>query len=180
MSLNQITAAKRYAKALFELLSEQDELDRGYAELNQIRQVFIANPDLSVALTDQSLSQTKRQTLMNPLLEGTSGVIHNLVLMVYDYHRMDIMVEIINQFQSLYDEHRQTVYAKAITAVPLNEDEMTRLKDAYAKRVGAKEVVLSNQVDATIIGGVIVKSKGTILDGSIQTKINRLRQALLG
>jgi F-type H+-transporting ATPase subunit delta len=92
---------------------------------------------------------------------------------------MDDMVGIIDQFQKLYDEQNQTVYADVTTAVALDDAQLDKIKAGYAKRVGAKQVVLTNKVDAAIIGGVIIKSAGTIFDGSIQTKINRVRQALL-
>ncbi|KRK48225.1 F0F1 ATP synthase subunit delta [Secundilactobacillus kimchicus] len=180
MSLDKVTVAKRYSKALFELLNSQNQLDDGLEKLKQIRTVFQDNPQLGTVLTDKSLAPSERQKLVQPLLDATSGTIHNLVQMVYDYNRMDAMVEIVNQFQARYDTLHQTVYAEATTAVPLSDSELDALRDGYAGRVGAKTVVLSNRVDPSIIGGVVVQSAGTILDGSIKTKINRLRQTLLG
>ena len=52
--------------------------------------------------------------------------------MVYDYGRMDAMVEIIDQFQKLYDEHNQTVYADVTTAVALDK-QLDKIKSGYAK-----------------------------------------------
>ncbi|MTV82512.1 ATP synthase F1 subunit delta [Secundilactobacillus folii] len=180
MSLDKVTVAKRYSKALFELLEDQDQLDSGLEELKQIRKVFQDNPQLGNALTDNSLAPAKREALVKPLLDQSEGVIHNLVQMVYDYGRMDAMVGIIDQFQSLYDEHNQTVYADVTTAVPLDDSQLNLIKSGYAKRVGAKQVILNSKVDASIIGGVVIQSAGTIFDGSIKTKISRLRQALVG
>ncbi|KRK99453.1 F0F1 ATP synthase subunit delta [Secundilactobacillus odoratitofui DSM 19909 = JCM 15043] len=180
MSLDKVTVAKRYSKALFELLDSQDQLDASFEELKQLRKVFQDNPQLGTALTDNSLAPAKREALVKPLLDATTGTVHNLIHMVYDYGRMDAMVEIIDQFQALYDTKNATVYADVTSAVALDDSQLDQLKAGYAKRVGAKQVVLSSKVDADIIGGVIIKSEGTIYDGSIKTKINRVRQALLG
>ncbi|GAX00198.1 ATP synthase F1 subunit delta [Secundilactobacillus mixtipabuli] len=179
MSLDKVTVAKRYSKALFELLSSNGQLDAAYGELKQLRKVFQDNPQLGSALTDNSLALAKREALVKPLLDSTEGTIHNLVQMVYDYGRMDAMVEIIDQFQKLYDELNQTVYADVTTAVALDDTQLDALKSGYAKRVGAKQVILTSKVDTSIIGGVIIQSAGTIFDGSIKTKIRRMRQALL-
>ncbi|WP_279404134.1 F0F1 ATP synthase subunit delta [Secundilactobacillus kimchicus] len=89
MSLDKVTVAKRYSKALFELLNSQNQLDDGLEKLKQIRTVFQDNPQLGTVLTDKSLAPSERQKLVQPLLDATSGTIHNLVQMVYDYNRMD-------------------------------------------------------------------------------------------
>ncbi|KRK39767.1 F0F1 ATP synthase subunit delta [Levilactobacillus parabrevis ATCC 53295] len=92
---------------------------------------------------------------------------------------MENVVDIVDQFQAMYDEANHTVYAEVTTAVPLTDDQKTKIEKTYAERVGADKVILSSQVDPSVIAGVIVKAADTVLDGSLRTKINRLRQQLL-
>jgi len=179
MSLNRTTVAKRYGRALFELLSEKDQLETGYTELQELRRVFQDNPQLGTVLSDASLQATDREQLVSQLADNASPYIKNLIKMVYDYGRMESMVDIIDQFQSLYDELNHIVYAKVTTAVALSDDQKDKIATAYAQRVGAQKVILNGQVDPTIIGGVVVESAGMILDGSLKTKINKLRHQLL-
>ncbi|MDT6981011.1 ATP synthase F1 subunit delta [Levilactobacillus zymae] len=179
MSLDRTTVAKRYARALFELLSEKDQLEDGYTELQQLRRVFQDNPRLGTVLSDASLQAADREALVGQLTSQASPYIKNLIRMVYDYGRMDVMVAIIDQFQALYDEKHHTVYAHVTTAVDLSAEQKDRIATAYAQRVGAQKVILDSQVDPTIFGGVIVKSAGMILDGSLKTKISKLRRQLL-
>ncbi|MFC6260391.1 ATP synthase F1 subunit delta [Levilactobacillus fujinensis] len=179
MSLNRATVAKRYSKALFDLLSEKDQLESGYTELQELRRIFQDNPKLSTMLSDASLQVADREALLQPLLKQASPYIKNLIQMVYDYGRVENLVEIIDQFQVLYDDLHHTVYAQVTTAVTLSDDQKSQIETAYAKRVGAEKVILSSRVDPAVIGGVIVKAADTVLDGSLRTKINRLRQQLL-
>ncbi|QMU07949.1 ATP synthase F1 subunit delta [Levilactobacillus suantsaii] len=179
MSLDRTTVAKRYARALFELLSEKDQLEDGYAELQELRRVFQDNPQLGTVLSDASLQAADREKLVDQLAEQASPYIQNLIHMVYDYGRMDAMVAIVNQFQSLYDEKHHIVYAHVTTAIDLSAEQKDQISTAYAQRVGAQKVILNSQVDPTILGGVIVESAGMILDGSLKTKINKLRRRLL-
>lgn len=179
MSLDRTTVAKRYARALFELLSEKDQLEDGYAELQQLRRVFQDNPQLGTVLSDASLQAADREKLVGQLTAQASPYVKNLIQMVYDYGRMDAMVAIIDQFQALYDEKHQIIYAHVTTAVDLSAEQKDQIATAYAQRVGAQKVVLDSQVDPAILGGVIVESAGMILDGSLKTKINKLRRRLL-
>ena len=68
MSLNRATVAKRYAKALYELLSEKDQLESGFTELKELRSIFQDNPQLSTLLSDASLQVAEREALVQPLL----------------------------------------------------------------------------------------------------------------
>ncbi|WP_367295174.1 ATP synthase F1 subunit delta [Levilactobacillus yonginensis] len=179
MSLNRATVASRYSRALFDVLSEQDELESGFSELKELRRVFQDNPQLSTVLSDASLKADERAALLEPLLKQASPHIKNLIQMTYDYGRMENLVDIIDQFQALYDEAHNTVYAEVTTAVALSDDQLAKIEAAYAARVGAQKVVLNSKVDPDVIGGVIVKAADTVLDGSLRTKINRLRQQLL-
>ncbi|HIW72042.1 MAG TPA: F0F1 ATP synthase subunit delta [Candidatus Levilactobacillus faecigallinarum] len=179
MSLNRTAVAGRYAHALFELLSEKDQLETVYPELQELRRVFQDNPQLGTVLSDASLQAADREKLIGHLTDSASPYVKNLIQMVYDYGRMDAMVDIIDQFQALYDELHQIVYAQVTTAVELSADQKDQIAAAYAQRVGAQKVVLDSQVDPTIIGGVVVQSAGMILDGSLKTKINKLRSRLL-
>ncbi|MCH4123931.1 MAG: F0F1 ATP synthase subunit delta [Levilactobacillus sp.] len=179
MSLNRATVAKRYSKALFELLSEKDQLESGYTELEELRRIFQDNPQLSTMLSDASLQVAEREALLQPLLKQASPYIKNLIQMAYDYGRMENLVDIIDAFQKLYDDAHDTVYAEVTTAVALTAEQKSQIETVYAKRVGAKKVILSSKVDPAVIGGVIIKAADTVLDGSLRTKINRLRQQLL-
>jgi F-type H+-transporting ATPase subunit delta len=179
MSLNRATVAKRYSKALFELLSEKDQLESGYTELEELRRIFQDNPQLSTMLSDASLQVAEREALLQPLLKQASPYIKNLIQMAYDYGRMENLVDIIDAFQKLYDDAHDTVYAEVTTAVALTAEQKSQIETVYAKRVGAKKVILRSKVDPAVIGGVIIKAADTVLDGSLRTKINRLRQQLL-
>ncbi|MFC6274844.1 ATP synthase F1 subunit delta [Levilactobacillus tangyuanensis] len=179
MSLDKATVAKRYARALFELLSEKDQLESGMAELKELRQVFQDNPKLSTVLSDTSVKAGDREALLQDLSKTASPYIKNLIQMVYEYGRMDTMVAIIDQFKLYYNEAKHIVDAQVTTAVAISDTQRDQIATAFAKRVGANQVNLTSQVNPDIIGGAIVKSAGMIFDGSLQVKIQKLRQQLL-
>ena len=69
----------------------------------------------------------------------------------------------------------------ALTAVSLTEPqrELEVLKAALKKRFG-REVELSTAIDASLIGGAVVRSGDLLIDGSMKGKLERLETELTG
>lgn len=67
----------------------------------------------------------------------------------------------------------------AITAVKLDEDQLSALGDSYAKKFGLASVTLENKVDPEIIGGVILKVGDCVIDGSVKNRLKKIRAQLI-
>ncbi len=109
MSLDKKTVADRYAKALFELVDADNELDQTYQELIALRQVFEDNEGLDAALAGVQLSLDEKKSLIKDLQQGASKYVANLIQMVFDYGRIDCMVAIIDEFERRYDRNEVTL-----------------------------------------------------------------------
>lgn len=179
MSLDKKTVAKRYAKALFELVDADDKLTETYQELIALRTVFQQNAGLQQALSGTNLSHDQKQELVNNMKDGASEVVANFLQLVFDYGRMDEMVAIIDEFETQYDQKLKRVHADVVSAVQLDEKRRKRLADTLATRFHANEVLLNTSVNPDIIGGLIVKVDGQTLDGSLKTKLDNMRRLLV-
>lgn len=179
MSLDLQTVANRYARAMFELAQEQDQLASVHQELMALRDVFNENPRLAPMLSGIKLSLAQKESLLQDLKEGVSQPVANLIQMVFDYGRMNAMVAIIDEFERRYDLENKRVHADVVTAVALDESRRAQLKQNLLTRFGAKEIVLHETVDESIIGGVIVTAQHRTIDGSLKTKIDQIRRLLI-
>ncbi|QBP18776.1 ATP synthase F1 subunit delta [Acetilactobacillus jinshanensis] len=178
--LSKITFAKRYSKALFDLLKSDHELDSGYKELTQVRDVIKSTPQLLAALNSVSFPEADKEKLVEPLVNNVSiKYVKNLIKVVFECGRMSNMVTLIDQFEHLYDQDHKIVHAELITAVKVDDQQIEALKKAFAERTGANQVIFNCKVDQGIIGGVVIKSSNVIIDGSVKTRISRVRQLLL-
>ena len=179
MSLDKMTIANRYAKALFELVVEQDQLDSTFEELKQLRDVFQTNDNLAYLLTSVELSLQEKQSILKILTDGATPVVKNLIMMVFDYGRMDDMVAIIDEFERRYDSKKKRVHADVVTAVKLDATQKDQLSQTLAKKIDANEIMLSEQVDPSILGGVIIHANNETWDGSLSSKIEQIRRLLV-
>ena len=134
---------------------------------------------LQRALSGTNLSQDQKKNMIEELKDGSSGLVANLIQMVFDYGRMGEMVAIIDEFEAQYDQLHKRVHADVVSAVQLDENRRQKLADALAERLGANEVILNQTVDPKIIGGLIVKVGSQTLDGSLKTKLGKIRQLLV-
>ena len=146
MSLDKKTVADRYAKALFELVDADNELDQTYQELIALRQVFEDNEGLDAALAGVQLSLDEKKSLIKDLQQGASKYVANLIQMVFDYGRIDCMVAIIDEFERRYDRKMKRMHADVTTAIQLDKQQEDQLKANLAKRFGANEVTLQNML----------------------------------
>ncbi|UQS85144.1 F0F1 ATP synthase subunit delta [Apilactobacillus apisilvae] len=178
--LDKITFAKRYSKVLFELLESNNQVEDGYNELLQIKQVFVNNSDLGNSLTDVSFPEEYKLKLVKPLIDGiNTEAIKNLFNVLLQSNNMDEFVLIVDEFEQLYNEKNKIVNAVAITAVPLSDDQKENLSNVLKTRMDARKVILNNKIDQSIVGGVIIKSSNVVFDGSLRTKINNIKKLLL-
>ena len=179
MSLDKKTVARRYARALFELVDADNEVDQTYQELIALRQVFEDNEGLEAALAGVQMSLDDKKALVSDLQQGASQYVTNLIQMLFDYGRMDCMVAIIDEFERRYDHVNKRMHADVVTAIQLDKQQRDQLADNLAKRFGANEVVLNEHVDPAILGGVIVHADHKTLDGSLSSKIKQIRRLLV-
>ena len=127
MSLDKKTVARRYARALFELVDADNEIDQTYQELIALRQVFEDNEGLDAALAGVQLSLDEKKSLIKDLQQGASKYVANLIQMVFDYGRIDCMVAIIDEFERRYDRKMKRMHADVTTEIQLDKQQEDQL-----------------------------------------------------
>ncbi len=73
-------------------------------------------------------------------------------------------------------ESRGEAVAEVRSAVALTDDQQARLAAALGAATG-REVAIRNIVDPTVLGGVVTQIGDTVIDGSVRTRLNQLRDA---
>jgi F-type H+-transporting ATPase subunit delta len=168
--------ARRYSQAVFNIALERNELDRWQSDLRKIAglgedAVFIAlseNP--KVRFEDKAKLLAKRLGEINPLAL-------NLVYLLVTRGRLSLAGDIADEYQRLLDSYRGIEQAEVITAVPLDDKDKRKLEERLGAMVG-KKVVLKSRVDSSLIGGIVARIGGKLLDGSTHSKLMALRNEL--
>ncbi len=171
--------SKRYAKALLSLGQE----DGKYAEYGQNLQEFTdfcsANDEFFRVISNQIFDSGDRKKIMNSILQDSvfSKIVKNFLQLLLDKNRIGVVDEITDHYTRFTDELSNITRAEVITAKPLKGDARERLVEAL-KALTSKEVEIDVREDSSIMGGLIVKTGDLVLDGSVKTQLEGLRESL--
>ncbi|KAF1305471.1 F0F1 ATP synthase subunit delta [Enterococcus saccharolyticus] len=178
MKLDKLTVARRYGKALFELAVESKQAEDVYNELLKVRGIFEEIPELGDLLSDVRLENDEKRQIMDNLLEGFTGIVHNALEVIYQYNRMYDMPLIIDEYEKRFNDKRGVLLGSVTTAVPLTESQRQVLSNKAAERFGYKTAQLKEIVNPDILGGMVFEANHRVIDGSIKSRLEYLRKEL--
>jgi len=102
----------------------------------------------------------------------------NLINLLVQNDRLDVLPDIGQQYGDLVAKAKATINAKVRSAMALTEDQKSSLSSALEARLGMK-VELEETIDASLVGGAIIKAGDLVIDGSAKGRIEKLTTALL-
>lgn len=170
-------SAKRHAQAIFEIALERDELDRWRSDLKIIADT-LREPQLVALLQSPKVSFKKKASLLKQFLAGTSPLAMNLVYLLVVRNRLKMVDDIVAEYERRVDAHYGVEHAEVFTAIPLDSEDRERLKE-HLMSISGKKVVLTSRVEPNLLGGLVARIGDKLIDGSVRTKLEALRQSLL-
>jgi F-type H+-transporting ATPase subunit delta len=172
--------AKRYAKGLFAVGEKDGKYGNYLEEIERIVNLFAAQQRIGKALMLPILEMEKRKELLGDVMKafGVSLPLANLFTMILENNRMGYIPLIKDVYRELVDEKEGRVRGILYTAYPLDESAKKRIEEELKKKL-RKDVVLQVVEDKSLIGGVKVVVKGTIIDGSVKRQLEVLKENIL-
>ena len=167
-------AARRYARAIFELADDGGNLEAWGRRLAQVREV-LTDPQVARVLTNPTIATEQRMALVTDLFDG--GEATNLAKLLIESDRVRDVDAIAEEFQRLADEAAGRVRATVTTAVELSSDDRDRVAAELSRRLG-KEIHLDVLVDPGILGGLKLQYGDRLVDASVATRLQQLRRRL--
>jgi F-type H+-transporting ATPase subunit delta len=170
--------ARRYAQAVFEIALEKGELERWQADLQKVASAVRDSAFLDV-LENPKIKIEEKSGFISRVLGDINPLALNLVLLLTARAGAGMMGEIAGEYGRLLDAYRGIQTADITTAVPLDDRDKRELAERLGLLVGAK-VVVKSEVDPGILGGIIARVGGKLLDGSTRSKLIALKKELVG
>ena len=171
-------SANRYAKAIFELATEEGKVADWSRELAVIRQV-LEDPTARAIVANPSVSVETRLKAVEALdLPGIGPHGLNLMRLLVASRRVDRIDEIVEHYEVLADEAAGRVRASVTTAIPLSEADREKLGADLSAQLG-KDVRLVAMVDPSILGGLLLQVGDRLTDASVAGRLDQLRRKVL-
>lgn len=171
--------AGRYASALFELAEGAGALDSVGGDLKTVGSMIDESGDLRRMVKSPVFSAEEQGKAFGAILSkaGVGGLTANFIGLVARNRRLFALPDMIRGYVALLAAHRGEVTADVVSAHPLSDAQTTALKEAIKASIG-KDVAVSTRVDASLLGGLVVKVGSRMIDTSLKTKLNSLKFAM--
>ena len=144
-----------------------------------LKKAAIANPKFISVLSDTILSSKDKKSILTAVEKDFSDEVQGFLNLLLEYNRFADLIDIIDQFSLLYDNENKIASGTATTAVKLDDDQLERLSESFAKKYDLNAVRLENKVDPSILGGVILQVKDRVIDGSVKNKLKKIRAQII-
>lgn len=171
---------KVYSQALLELAYEigDDAAAEIDEELAAIADIFSANPGLYDVLGSPTVTDEEKRSLINELFEGKiSRTVLGLLCVLTESGRCRYLGAVTRAYRKAYYEKSGIAEVCVTTVKPLTPDQKERLISKLSK-LYAKKIILTEKIDESIVGGMIVNCGDSMLDGSVKTKLENMRKQI--
>jgi len=171
------TIARPYAEAVFRLADAQGRLAEWSGVLANLAAVA-SDERIRAAIGDPNLSAAKIAGLFISILAGRlSGDAENLVRVLAENGRLDVLAEVRVQYEALKNEREGVVEAEVYTAFEMDAAQIADLVARLEKNTGRK-VKARVRLDKELIAGVKVVLGDKVIDGSARAQLGALETAL--
>ena len=167
---HQSPLAISYADALLQLANESKSAQPIGAELNDIKQLIAENDLFAQLLADPAISTEERGQFLHRVFDGqASTLMMHFLGLVNEKGRLNLLTSIAGAYHDLLDQQQGIVEVDVTVAHQVSSDEL----DAIRKKVSdalKREAVVYQYVDPSIIGGLILRVKDQLIDGSVRAR----------
>ncbi len=170
--------ARRYALALATEAARADTVDAVDADLAAIHETAQQSPDLGAALASPVVSREAKRRIVDAVFPGLSETTRRFVDLLFAKEREAFVTGVAEAYQALRDDQRGIVEATVRVPSEMSAADEAALTSALEARTG-KTVRLRTSVDASLLGGIVVRIGDTVYDGSARQQLAQLHERLL-
>lgn len=169
-------STRRYSQAVFQIALEKDELEAWQSDLEKIATLG-QDEEIINYLENPKFPFNDKAKLLTDQLGDIDPLALNLVCLLVAKGGITMVGEIAEEYRRLMDSYHGIEGAQVTTAIPLDDDEKTKLAERLGNLVG-KKVVLESDVDSSVIGGIVARVEGKLFDGSTRGQLEALKREI--
>ncbi len=174
------TTARPYARAVFELASDEGALEQ-WSDLLASAAVIAADDDMQTVFATPAILAHQRAELFLSVVDDAKITVDdhfkNLIKLLAENGRLAALPSIASIFDRLKQAAEGKIEVLVRSAQTLSDAEQGKIAESMAKRLG-KEVKLTTEVDELLIAGAIISAGDLVIDGSARGRMEKLTLAV--
>jgi len=174
--MSGIRIASRYAKSLLDLCIERNEINAAKADMVMLHGIMEESRDLRMMLSSPVVKADKKVDILHKLFDGKlSAITMGFITLLTRKGRESYLPEIVTSFLNQLRKHQGITVAEVTSAVALDESSRAKMLESATKLAGG-QVELLEKVDASLIGGFVLKVGDKQIDSAIANRIKALKR----
>jgi F-type H+-transporting ATPase subunit delta len=173
------TVARPYAQALFDLARSQPQGGlKVWSEMLHAVATVVSDLQVQSLIGDPRISKDQLVSLVLGVCgDRLNGAAQNFIKLLVENRRLDVLPEIVAHYEVQRAEAEGTVQAQVTSAYALTAEQQQKIAAALQTRLG-RAIEVTNTVDQSLLGGVIIRAGDTVIDGSARGQLIKLAGAL--
>lgn len=169
-----------YAQALLIAASRQSKAEAALDQLDSlVNDVFAASPDFERFLASGAIRRHSKREVVESTFGGKADPLFmNFLLVLNDNDRLNAIRPILANYRELYERQQHRIRVRVRSAATLTSEQEERLKQELHKEFKL-DPILDVRLDPSLIGGMVVQVGDLVFDGSVRTRLDRLRKQLM-
>lgn len=170
----------RYAGALIEVSEENSISEQIIENFNEVVEVFDENTDFMVFLMNPQIEAFKKKDALKEVFGNTISIkLLNLLMLLVDKRRIKSVKGIMTEYNKIYNKRNNILTMKIITAAPLDEVQVNKIKQKYMTIYRKSAARISISVDKSLIGGIRIQIGDKVIDNSIKARLQNMKEMIL-
>jgi F-type H+-transporting ATPase subunit delta len=169
--------AEVYARSLFEVAKEEDDLDRVHEELDEFADAMSENQDLQVFFFSPYFSSQEKKDGLHKLVEDADENLVRFLELLAERHRMPVLFRIRRTFDDMWRHENKRLPVTVTSAVELDKDMIKGIGKKIEEQTG-QQIELSSKVDPDVLGGLVLQVGNQVLDASVRNRLEKLRKSV--
>lgn len=175
------STARRYAHAIFGVLSRPEDIERVERDLGSFRHLLAQVPALGRTLLHPGVPEDRRRSILDGIMGHLDAhpASRGAILLLIEDRKLRLLGPVLEALTKLREEKLNVASAKVTTATPLRNGDRPAWEAALT-RVAGKPVRITFSTDPELIGGAIARIGSVLYDGSVRGSLQKIRLSLLG
>ena len=174
------TLARRYARALLDVATEKGKVDEVENDLHGLADLWNGSEEVRTLIAHPKWSRARKKEILAGLLAGKADPLTiRFVELLVDNGRLGVIEQIATEYDHISDEHQQIMKATVTSFMPLNDRQRKKLAERLQGFTSRANIELEEKVDASLLGGVIVRLGSHVIDGSVSGRLRKMKERLV-
>lgn len=168
-----------YGNALFELALEENKLDGLYEEAQALIGILKENEELIRLLDHPHIEKEEKKQLVERIFSGRiSGDMTGLIIMVVEKGHGSRLIQILSHFIKRVKEQKNIGVTSVTSAIVLSDSQKAAIEKRLIETTSYDTMEITYSVDASLIGGLVIRIEDRVVDSSVKTKLEKLSKTL--